>query len=105
MKELKPCPFCNGKASRVDDEIVCSECFASTSESCTPASDWNKRVKDNRIKELEDELLIMSRAAKELHNAISDYRKRPNANFKSRMLTAAETHKKRIFDNTILDDK
>lgn len=57
--ELKPCPFCGGKAelyaSKVADGlrwVTCTECYAS-GEPCDDTESairaWNRRAKDERM--------------------------------------------------------
>ena len=61
MTELKPCPFCDGKAKLLENDgnriIRCSSCYASTREfyAYSPESEvieaWNKRAKNSEEKE------------------------------------------------------
>lgn len=52
MSDLKPCPFCGGKAHRMfgpEVWIECTECQACSCMHCnieTAEDDWNRRVNE-----------------------------------------------------------
>lgn len=70
MKELKPCPFCGGKAeverrgnSRVSCIVVCSDCGCRLEINENGAGEhWNNRqnTKDNDLSDFSDEDITMA---------------------------------------------
>ena len=70
MSELKPCPFCGGKAEferkgthRVSCIVNCTDCGASMESNEVgeiSGAFWNDRVEDKRIAELEEVILVLT---------------------------------------------
>lgn len=81
IPELKPCPFCGGKASFLGmdfeegdfEKIQCGRCISGRSYASTKASaieHWNTRAEDSRIAALEAQLATAQAEVQRMRDAL-----------------------------------